>query len=144
MKIVICGSCAFRKEMVEYRDRLNKMGHSAIISPVMEELALGKNEALMKLIETDHARAKKEGGYIKWYYNAIVNSDAILVLNLDKKGVKNYIGGNTLMEMGFAHVNDKKIFLLNQVPDLSYKEEINAMLTKILDGDLDAIEGDEK
>lgn len=37
----------------------------------------------------------------------ICGSDAILVLNYDKKGIKNYIGGNTLMEMGFAHVHDK-------------------------------------
>jgi len=136
MRITIVGSISFRKEMVEYRDKLNALGHEAIICPVMEDLAFNRNPELMKKIETNHAQAKKEGGFIKWYYNAIVNSDAILVLNFDKKGIKNYIGGNTFMEMGFAHVHDKKIFLLNPVPEVSYKDEILAMLTEVLDRDI--------
>ena len=139
MKITICGSVMFRKEMVEVRDKLNEMGHEGIICSVMEDLALGKNLELMKKIEENHAQVKKDGGFIKWYYNSIVNSDAILVLNYDKDDIKNYIGGNTLMEMGFAHVHNKKIFLLNPVPEISYKDEILAMEPVILNGDLSKI-----
>ncbi len=140
MKITICGSSTFRKEMVELRNKLNQMGHEAIINQVYEELAAGRAPELMKRIETEHAEVKKQYGFIKWYYNAIANSDAILVLNYDKNGIKNYIGGNTLMEMGFAHVNDKKIFLLNPIPEeLSYTEEIKAMADVVLDGDLSKI-----
>jgi hypothetical protein len=41
------------------------------------------------------------------------------------------------MEIGFAHVNDKKVFLLNPVPeDVPYVDEIKAMLDSIIDGDL--------
>ena len=69
-----------------------------------------------------------------------MSSDAILVLNFDKKGIVNYIGGNTLMEIGFAHVNDKKVFLLNEVPEVSYTDEILAMYDVILNGDLTKIE----
>ena len=80
---------------------------------------------------------KREQNYIKWYHNAIKNSDAILVLNFDKNGIKKYIGGNTLMEIGFAHVNDKKVFLLNPIPkDVSYVDEIKAMVPVIINGDL--------
>jgi predicted RNA-binding protein with PUA domain len=68
-----------------------------------------------------------------------VSSDAILVLNFDKNGVKNYIGGNTLMEIGFAHVHDKKIFLLNPIPDMPYKDEIEATDPVVLSGDLSKI-----
>ena len=77
---------------------------------------------------------------IRDVYDAIVelitNSDAILVLNYDKKGVKNYIGGNSLMEMGFAHVHNKKVFLLNSAPELSYTDEINAMTDMVVNGNL--------
>ena len=139
MKITICGSVMFRKEMVKVRDKLNEMGHEGIICSVMEDLALGKNPELMKKIEENHVQVKKDGGFIKWYYNSIVNSDAILVLNYDKNGIKNYIGGNTLMEIGFAHVHNKKIFLLNPVPEISYKDEILAMEPVILNGDLSKI-----
>ena len=71
--------------------------------------------------------------------NKIVDSDAIVVLNFDKNGISNYIGGNTLMEMGFAHVHHKKVFLLNPVPDIGYRDEIEAMVTMVLNGDIDKI-----
>ncbi len=135
MKITICGSVRFRKEMVEVRDQLNKMGHKGIICPVMEDLALGRNPELMKRIKEDHGQVKRKEGYIKWYYKAIADSNAILVLNYDKDGIKNYIGGNTLMEMGFAHVKDKKVFLLNPIPEkVSYTDEIKAVTDVILNG----------
>ena len=139
MKITICGSSAFRKEMIEYRDKLNKMGHEAITHPFYEKLVNGEMPELMNKINTEHAEAKKEHNFIKWYYNSIVNSDAILVLNFDKNNIENYIGGNTLMEIAFAHVHNKRIFLLNSVPDISYKDEILAMYTDILDGNIDNI-----
>ena len=119
-----------------FYDELNKMGHEAIIHPYYEKLAKGEMPELMHRIETEHDKVKKEYDFIRWYYNSIVNSDVILVLNFDKNGIKNYIGGNTLIEIGFAHVHHKKIFLLNPVPDISYKDEILAMYTAILDGDL--------
>jgi hypothetical protein len=140
MKITICGSVTFRKEMVDFKQRLSQLGHEGIISPVMEDLVYGRNPELLTRIEKDHAQAKRDGGYIKWYYNAIVGSDAILVLNYNKNGIKNYIGGNTLMEIGFAHVNDKKIFLLNPAPEkVSYTDEIKTMADIILNGDLNKI-----
>ena len=69
------------------------------------------------------------------------NQDAsdFLVLNYDKNGVKNYIGGNTLMEMGLAFFLKKKIYLLNQIPKLSYKEEVLGMRPIILGGDFSKI-----
>ncbi|OGF21472.1 hypothetical protein A2Y83_00285 [Candidatus Falkowbacteria bacterium RBG_13_39_14] len=140
MKIVICGSIKFRKEMVEYRDKLNDMGHEGIICPVMEELARGERPELMAQIEKEHWKAKKEGGFIKWYYGAIVESDAILVLNFKKGDIENYIGGNTLMEIAFAHVYNKKVFLLNPVPEISYKDELLTMTDKVLNGDLSGLE----
>jgi len=64
-------------------------------------------------------------------------ADAVLVLNYDKKGIKNYIGGNTLMEIGFAHVLNQKIFLLNPIPEIPfYKTEIEAVKPMIIHGDL--------
>ena len=139
MKITIVGSIKFRKEMVEIRDKLNKMGHEGIICQVIEDLALGRAPDLLKKIKENHGHVKKVGGFIKWYYNSIKNSDAILVLNYNKDGIKNYIGGNTLIEIAFAHVLDKKIFLLNPIPEVNYKDEIIAMDPIILNGDLNLI-----
>jgi hypothetical protein len=140
MKITICGSVTFRKEMLDIKNKLNNLGHEGIMHQVMEDLALGRNPELMKRVENNHAQVKREGNFIKWYHDSIKNSDAILVLNYDKNGIESYIGGNVLMEIGFAHVNDKKIFLLNPIPEkVSYSDEIKAMVDVILDGDLNKI-----
>jgi len=141
MKITICGSSAFKEQMLEYRDKLFAMGHEAIVHPDYEAFVKGEKQEIWSLVENgEHYLAKKTQGYIKWYYDAICSSDGILVLNFDKKGIKNYIGGNTLMEIGFAHVHGKKIYLLNPVPeDVSYGDEIKAMYDEILDGDLNNI-----
>jgi hypothetical protein len=142
MKLTICGSNAFKEKMLEYKKLLEERGHVVFVHPDYEAFIRGEKQELWRSIQNgEHAKAKKEQGYIKWYYDAIVGSDGILVLNFEKKGVPNYIGGNTLMEIAFAYVNDKKVFLLNPVPEMPYKDEILAMYTKVLDGNLRAIEG---
>ena len=140
MKITICGSSAFKEEMLNYKQKLLELGHDVIVHPDYEAFVRGEKKDLWNKIQKEHATAKKENNYIKWYYDAIVSSDGILVLNFDKKGIVNYIGGNTLMEIGFAHVNNKKIFLLNEVPDVSYTDEILAMYDIVLNGDLSKIQ----
>jgi len=40
------------------------------------------------------------------------------------------------MEMGFAHVNNKKVFLLNPIPNMPYTDEIKATCDVALNGDL--------
>lgn len=140
MKITICGSSKFRHEMVKYKKELENLGHEITVHEHYIKSVNGEMPEFIEKIEKEHAKLKRENNYIKWYYNAIVRSDAILVLNLDKNGVKNYIGGNTLMEIGFAHVNNKKVFLLNPIPEeVSYKDEIKAMADVIIDGDLTKI-----
>lgn len=141
MKIVICGSSIFKEKMIEYQKLLLDLGHEGIVHPDYLAFINGeKQEIWSQVTGGEHHEAKKSQGYIKWYYDAIVASDAILVLNFDKKGVKNYIGGNTLMEIAFAHVNNKKVFLLNDIPeDVSYVDEIKAMFDLVLGGDLNKI-----
>ena len=77
---------------------------------------------------------------IRRYYGIIKECDAILVLNLEKNKIKNYIGGNTFLEMGFAHVLNKKIYLLNEILDMPYTDEIKAMCPIVTESNLDRIE----
>jgi len=57
-----------------------------------------------------------------------------------KKGVKNYVGGNSFLEMGFAFILKKKIFLLNDIPEMPYTSEIVAMKPICLKGNLEKIQ----
>ncbi|MFH1582435.1 MAG: hypothetical protein ABIA08_01615 [bacterium] len=140
MKITLCGSVKFADKFVEIYKNLKEMGHEPMMHEKMFGIADGTATAIINGIEKDHGKLKRQEGFIKWWHDCIKSGDAILVINYDKNGIKNYIGGNTLMEMGFAHVNDKKIFLLNPIPkEVSYFTEIEAMVDVILDGDLGKI-----
>jgi hypothetical protein len=139
MKIAIVGSSHFCKQMVEYRDKLVALRHKCELHEHYVARAAGKMQDLWEKMQKEHAKVKIEHDYIRYHYNEILNSDAVLVLNFDKNGIRNYIGGNTLIEMGQAYVNDKKIFLLNPIPDMQYKEEVEALQPTILNGDLSKI-----
>ena len=134
MKIAICASMVFAERMVQIKAQLEQLGHLVYISQFAEGY-LGKTEK-EKLTVHD----KNEHDAIRKFWEVIKKSDAILVLNYDRKGIKNYIGGNTLMEIGFAHVLDKKIFLMNPIPDIEYyRSEIEAVRPVILEKDLSQI-----
>jgi hypothetical protein len=139
MKIAICGSVKFADKLVEIYRELEKLGHEPMMHEEMFGIADGTAQELIDGISMDHAEVKIKHDFIRFWYNLIRSGDAVLICNFEKNGVKNYIGGNTFLEIGFAHVNDKKIFLLNPVPDVSYKVEILAMQPIILDGDLKKI-----
>jgi nucleoside 2-deoxyribosyltransferase len=142
MRIVICSSLDFIKEIKEKSDNLKKRGFEVIIPMTAEKILNGE-------VTEDQIRHEKETGkiservikhdIIRYYFNKIRECDAILVLNMEKKGIKGYIGGATFLEMGFAHVLGKKIFLFNEIPDVRYKDEIRAMQPIIINGDLNRI-----
>ncbi|KKQ04336.1 MAG: hypothetical protein US15_C0059G0009, partial [Candidatus Moranbacteria bacterium GW2011_GWF1_36_4] len=104
--------------------KLIALGHENNLHEHYVAQAKGEMKDVIERMNVEHAQVKIENDYIKYHYNKIVESDAVLVLNFDKNGVKNYVGGNTLMELGFAYVHNKKIFLLNPIPEMAYKDEI--------------------
>lgn len=133
MKISIVGSMAFAREMLETKRQLKKVGHRAYVSDFIDDF-LGISEADKEKL---NRRNITEKDAIKEFWHKIKKCDAILVLNYDRKGIRGYIGGNALMEIGFAHVLGKKIFLLNPVPEIPfYKSEIEGVKPIIINGDL--------
>jgi len=139
MKIAIIGSSKFAKQMAEYQEKLIELGYEVDLHEHYVAQAKGEMKDMIERMNCEHAKVKIENDYLKYHHNEIVKSDAVLVLNFDKNGIKNYIGGNTLIEMGDAYVLDKKIFLLNPIPEIMYIDEIIAMQPIILNGDLSKI-----
>jgi hypothetical protein len=136
LKITLCGSIKFASRLVKIHQQLKKLGHEPLMHRDMFGLADGTAKQLQEK-KKEGVEVKKKFGFIKWWHDCIKSGDAVLICNFDKNGIKNYIGGNTLMEMGFAHVNNKKIFLLNSIPEeVSYVDEIKAMVDEIILGDL--------
>jgi hypothetical protein len=136
MKIGVVGSMQYTEQMMEIRDRLIETGHQAFMSNFTVSF-VGKTDREKEKIKI---RQKQNIDVIRDFWLKMQGADAILVVNPDKHGIKNYIGGNTLMEIGFAHVLGQKIFLMNPIPEIPYyKTEIEAVKPVILNGDLTKI-----
>ena len=124
------------EKMLEVKEKMEKMGHSVICSKFVNEF-IGKNDEEKEQIKL-HQKYNLDA--IREFWDDIQDVDAILALNLDRKGIKNYIGGNTFLELGFAYVLKKKIFLYNDIPEIHfYETEIKAMHPVILNGDITKI-----
>jgi len=142
MKISICASIQFTDQIKEVADKLTLMGHEVVIPDGSERIINGEitMEQFLANAESGEGAAQKiKHDVIREYFKKIGKSDAILVLNYTKKNIQNYIGGNTLLEISFAHVQYRKIFLYNPIPEISYKEEIIAMQPVIINGNLNLI-----
>ena len=153
MKITICGSIGFYKEMEAARAELIKFGHQVKIPElaleVPQEFGGGKKVYFGQYIEQNggidsfpahHKIWELKAGAINDHYKKIDWCDSILVVNHDKRGMNGYIGGNTLIEIGVAFYQKKKIYILNPVSsELSYKQEIMGMKPVILGGDFSLI-----
>lgn len=126
----------FTEKMLEVRDKLVNLGHEAFVTDLYKSL-VGKSDEEKEKIKL-HQKYKMDA--IREFWRMMQGADAVLVLNYDKGGVQNYIGGNTLMEIGFAHVLNQKIFLLNPIPEIPYyKTEIEAVKPVIINGDFSLI-----
>ncbi|MFA6160706.1 MAG: hypothetical protein WCT54_02340 [Patescibacteria group bacterium] len=139
MKITICGSISFFDEMQKTQQELESLGHevklppSEIINETGRLMPVKEYYALRKATETEDGWIwdRKEEAMHN-HFNKVEWADAILVLNYSKNGIDGYIGANTLLEMGLAFHLKKPIYLLHQIPTISYKEEILGMKPEVI------------
>ncbi len=127
--IAICNSMQFKPEIIEAAALLEANGWT-VLTPELSE----KSSAYMELSLAEQQAAKR--GFIKNHFDRIKQSDAILVLNYEKKGIGGYIGSNTLMEIGVAFSLGKAIYILNALEEQGCKEEVMALVAKVLDGNI--------
>lgn len=142
MKIYVIGSNSAMHEMVKAKNDLCDFGLEGAISEDYEKLVRGEmDDMLERIADGEHAEVKIDRDYHRYNFRNIKASDAVLVVNEPKHGQENYIGGNTLMEMGQAYVLDKKIFILHNLPkDAPYLDEIKSLEPVCLKGDLSKIQ----
>jgi non-canonical (house-cleaning) NTP pyrophosphatase len=119
-----------KSKMLLAKEDLEQLGYEIDVPDMSER------EDYSTFSEPKRSTVKNE--LIQQHLDKITTSDAILVFNEEKNGVKGYVGGNTLMEMAFAYSQKIEIFMLNSTPNLGYADEINGMLPIVLDGDIKA------
>jgi len=140
--IVICSSASFYKQVVEIRDILKSMGFKVLVPLTAGKMEKAGNFSVdaVKTWFNDPSTYDRKTFLTKHHFNKVAKSDAVLVLNYEKRGVTGYIGGAVLMEMGIGLHFKKKIYILNPVDSkLGYIEEILGMQPIFLNGDLTKI-----
>jgi hypothetical protein len=136
MKIAICSSMVFTEQMLEAQCKLEELGHECFLSKFAQAF-IGKTEKEKEELTFFY---KTEKDAIREFWETIKDCDSVLALNFDRRGVRYYIGGNTFLELGFAYVLHKRIFLMNPIPEIIfYKSEIEAMKPIIIYGDFTQI-----
>jgi len=128
---------AFSDQMLEVGKQLEVLGHEPVYSGFIDRYVGMSDEEIQRRKLED----KFEHDASKEFWSRMDECDAILILNYDRKGIRNYIGGNAFLDLGYAHHLGIKKFLLNPIPDIDlYRTEIEAISPTVLHQDLSRIE----
>ncbi len=140
-KIAICSSASFYKQAVELEEKLQALGYEVVLPSSARHMKKSGDFGLKyQTWRTNAEDYTKKAELMRTHFDEIDSGDAILVLNDEKHGQANYIGGNVLMEMALAFYQNKPIFVLNDAPsDSPFLEEILGMLPTFLHGKLEDI-----
>ena len=140
--ITICSSANFYRQAVDTQAELEKLGYEVII-PITAEKMKQSGDYEVSHYRTwlrDAADYHKKTSLMRQHFLEVEKADAILVINGEKHGVQNYIGGNVLMEMTIAFYLREQIFILNDIPkESNYLEEIIGLEPIVLHGKLVAL-----
>jgi hypothetical protein len=137
--ITLCSSVSFYKQGLEIEKRLKAMGFRVWVEHTARVMQRTGNWKVSdyKHWYRDPKRFSEKAKLMMRHFKAIEKGDAILVVNLEKKGLPGYIGGNVLMEMAIAFWLRKPIYLLNPVSKRNpVYEEIMAVGPVILNGEI--------
>lgn len=134
MKMMLINSAKFENREQEYIEKLQKLGHEVLPTSGYDEPK-----------PDDESWLDYGARMMRKSIKTIKSVDAVLCLNFDKGNIKNYIGGATFCEMAYAFEHDKKIFILNDLPEDSelgpkIKFEIEMFKPVILQGNLSKVE----
>ncbi len=139
MRIIVCGSAHFGDEMRRVKEHLVEMGHEVVLPLAVEKFDLKSYDDAQKLKGKKDYITHIKPMLTKVHFDEIKNSDAIFVVNTEKNGIKNYIGGATFAEIMVAFCYGKKIFFLNPLPDdeklKPYTDELASVGPVVINGD---------
>ena len=136
MKIFIACSKHFYHKIPDIHKILSDTGHEVSMPNSFD--APFKEEEMKQLGPEEHQKWKSS--MLRKDKENIQPVDAMLVLNFEKHGQPNYIGGATFLEIYKAWELNKKIFLYNPIPENLLKDELLGFNPIIIEQDLSRIE----
>lgn len=140
--ITICSSASHYEKVLEIEKELKKLGFKTKIPQTAKTMQRTNNfdVSTYKTWYKDKNDYGKKTKLMLAHFKKILDSNAILIVNMDKNGMKGYIGGNVLMEMTIAFHYKKPIFIYNDISEkLQIKEEVYGVKPRFINGDLSKI-----
>jgi hypothetical protein len=132
MKIFLICSKVCYKHVPNILETLKHSGHTLVLPNAYDDP--GTEDQYKQLSAEEHATWK--AGMLRQSAKKMEDVDAVLVINFEKNGIPNYIGGATFLEMYDAFRLGKKVFLYNPIPDGILADEIRGFNPVIINGDL--------
>lgn len=136
MKVFVICSKKFYDKIPEIQEVIERNGHEVSLPNCYDDPSM--EDKYRDLGSEEHAKWKAE--MFKHSVGVIEDNDAVLVLNFEKNGMENYIGGATFLEMYDAFKMNKRIFLYNDIPEGILKDEIIGFNPVVINGDLNMVE----
>jgi len=133
MKILLICSKAFYDRLNYYKMELEKLGHKVYMPNCFdapETEAKYRGTPMHHIFKAKMYRQSEE---------TIKNMDAVLVLNFNKNGQENYIGGATFLEIYDAFRMNKQIYFINNIPNNMLRDELIGFNPTIIGEDLTKI-----
>lgn len=136
-KVMIACSTSFYDRIDDISKELTKLGFDIIYPNGYNE----ENEWRDDFSEEENVKFFKK--MFDSSRNKVHKADILLVLNFDKvkngKVFSNYIGASTFLEIYEASMNNKKVYLMNPLPDNLLYEEIKGCGVEIINCDLNKL-----
>ena len=130
MKILLICSKTFYDKLGGYKSQLENLGHEVFLPNCHD---CPETESKFRGTPEHHVFKAK---MFRRSEETIKNMDAVLVLNFNKNGQENYIGGATFLEIYDAFRMNKKIYFVNDIPNNMLKDELIGFNPTIIGEDL--------
>ncbi|WP_074304144.1 hypothetical protein [Mycobacteroides abscessus] len=127
-RVVLAGSMTTLGRMEELANTLARRGIDSLVPTPRDDPRATSLEAIDRLV---HDAAKVHMAAI-----ADPRCRALLVVNTDRGGTRNYIGPSTFAEIAVAFANNRPVYLLQTAPT-DYEGELRAWGARNLYGDID-------
>ncbi len=135
MKIFIVGSKYAFEKIPPIKEELERAGHIITVPSGFSDPF--KELEMQKLSKEEYVQFKQQKLYEQG--ERVAANDAILVMNFEKHGQANYIGGATFLEVFKAWELGKKIFFYNPLPEGILHDELVGMNPLVINGDLSLV-----
>ena len=135
MKIFIACSKYFYDRIMPIKEELEKRGHEIALPNCFDNPF--EEERFKQMSAKEHIKWKAM--MMRKDKDNIEPQDAVLILNFEKKGIPNYIGGATFLEVYKSWELGKKIFFYNPLPNCSFTDELIGINPIIINGNLNLL-----